>query len=672
MTLLSALAVVVVSEGVHVDDLIVHLLHSFRFVASIKKEGGIVFFALHRKMADCGATGSALDRVTRVLGGANGGGGAHGVVGLAGLLTTTTHHSSTTNPQAVLLLPSAPPEYLPQLSDRFQKPPPPGQLYHGEGDFRVPSYMMSTTTTPVGARILQESAPPAATTMQSSSSFQTANLFTPPQHQPQHHHQQAAVMMMMQQPPAMMMSPAAAMPHQHHTMMMQMQMQQQHAMMGAMLQQQQQMKQQREQQQQHQQQQHQQVGGVEGSARPVSIEELSQAWKEAVVTNTDTGEAYYDPPQQEQGTAAAKPASIEELSQAWWEANATEEQEGDWQTAVANELGDFYGLDEWGHPAHYQFHNQPPLSNINESIKDWWKEGMRHFTAGDLTEAIHAFEMELQLNSTDHAQAWLMLGRCHAEQDMDREAILCLEQSVEVDPYHVPSRLALGVSYVNELDHDKALAQLKAWVTHHPQLSSLTTTATTVLTPPMADIYGDGSVAQSPFEEVQQLLLHALENSINAATGGGQADHNTLADIYTALGVVYNVSRDYDAAIASFRAALSHRPANDDYQLYNKLGATMANHNLSDEALEQYRQALAIRPKYARAWLNTAISHANLQHYVEASTCYLQALTLNPAATHCWSYLRVSIHCAERDDLIPLVMERNLQALRSAFGMPNE
>jgi peroxin-5 len=452
-----------------------------------------------------------------------------------------------------------------------------------------------------------------------------------------------------------------------------MQMQQQHAMMGAMLQQQQQMKQQRELQQQQQrelqQQQQQQVGGVEGTARPVSIEQLSQAWKEAVVANTDTTR---DPPPQQQQDGAAKPASIEELSQAWWEANATEEQEGDWQTAVANELGDFYGLDEWGHPAQYQFHNQPPLSNINEPIMDWWQEGMRHFTAGDLTEAIHAFEMELQLNSTDHAQAWLMLGRCHAEQDMDREAILCLEQSVEVDPYHVPSRLALGVSYVNELDHDKALAQLKAWVTHHPQLSSLTTTTTTVLTPPTADIYGDGSSTQSPFEEVQQLLLHALENSINAATGGGQADHNTLADIYTALGVVYNVSRDYDAAIASFRAALSHRPANDDYQLYNKLGATMANHNLSDEALEQYRQALAIRPKYARAWLNTAISHANLQHYVDASTCYLQTLTLNPAATHCWSYLRVSIHCAERDELIPLVMERNLQALRSAFGMPNE
>jgi hypothetical protein len=51
--------------------------------------------------------------MARVLGGANGG-GANGV-GLAGLSTTTS-----TNPHAVLLLPAAPPEDLPQLSSRFQ------------------------------------------------------------------------------------------------------------------------------------------------------------------------------------------------------------------------------------------------------------------------------------------------------------------------------------------------------------------------------------------------------------------------------------------------------------------------------------------------------------------------------------------------------------------------
>ena len=42
----------------------------------------------------------------------------------------------------------------------------------------------------------------------------------------------------------------------------------------------------------------------------------------------------------------------------------------------------------------------------------------------------------------------------------------------------------------------------------------------------------------------------------------------------------------------------------DNYSLHNKLGATLANSNNSEDALAVYAQALNIRPKYARGWLN--------------------------------------------------------------------
>ena len=326
----------------------------------------------------------------------------------------------------------------------------------------------------------------------------------------------------------------------------------------------------------------------------------------------------------------ARGATMEELAAAWKEAEVALEDAVDddvanlWSGEVEDEV--------------YQF--QHPVSSETPDA-DWMGQGMEHFAKGDLKPAIHAFEMEVQ--ARDSSAAWRMLGRCHAENDQDQQAILCLQQAVERDPYSSEALLALGVSYVNELNHEKALESLKGWITNNPKFAGMSVTD---------DLYGPSESA-SEFEEAQRLLLHALEFN--------PSDANVLE----ALGVVYNVSRDYDAAVDSFRKALIVRP--DDYQLWNKLGATLANAGQSQEALPAYDRALAIKPKYARAWLNMAISYSNLHNYDEAARCYLQTLSLNPSAVHCWSYLRIALSCSERWDLIPLAASQDLMAFREHF-----
>jgi peroxin-5 len=152
--------------------------------------------------------------------------------------------------------------------------------------------------------------------------------------------------------------------------------------------------------------------------------------------------------------------------------------------------------------------------------------------------------------------------------------------------------------------------------------------------------------------QVMQLMLQAAEF---------KADD---ADVQVVLGVLYNVSRDFGAAADALAAAAA---GSADHAAWNKLGATLANSNRSEEALPAYHKALALKPRYARGWLNLAISHANLSHHDAAARCYLQALDLNPGAAHIWNYLRLTLGQMDRYDLIQAAARSDVSALRDVF-----
>ncbi|ETV96994.1 hypothetical protein, variant [Aphanomyces invadans] len=288
--------------------------------------------------------------------------------------------------------------------------------------------------------------------------------------------------------------------------------------------------------------------------------------------------------------------------------------------------------------ATYEFAESNPYTSDSNAFE----VGCAQFRQGNLKDAILAFEAALQ-DTPDHSEAWRMLGECHAENDQDKEAIVCLNRAVEEDPYNLDALLALGVSNVNELKSHGALTILQSWVQHNPKFHGLQVE--------LDDAYGDGSL----MDEVMQLMLQA------------QAYDPHDSDVQIVLGVLYNVSKDYDAAVRCFRAAASARP--DEHSLWNKLGATLANSSRSNEAIPTYYRALQIKPKYARGWLNLGISHANLGQYEDAAHCYLQALQQNDQADHIWSYLRIAFTCMERFDLVKLTDIKDVGAFRSEFNL---
>ncbi|XP_061375213.1 peroxisome biogenesis protein 5 [Gastrolobium bilobum] len=267
------------------------------------------------------------------------------------------------------------------------------------------------------------------------------------------------------------------------------------------------------------------------------------------------------------------------------------------------------------------------------------KEGQDLFRKGLLSEAVLALEAEV-LKNPENAEGWRLLGIAHAENDDDQQAIAAMMRAQEADSTNLEVLLALGVSHTNELEQTAALKYLYGWLRHHPKYGALAP-------PEMSNsLY---------YADVARLFNEAAEISPDDA------------DVHIVLGVLYNLSREYDRAIASFQRALKLKP--QDYSLWNKLGATQANSVQSADAIMAYQQALDLKPNYVRAWANMGISYANQGLYEESIRYYVRALAMNPKAENAWQYLRISLSCASRNDLFEACDSRNLDLLQKEFPL---
>lgn len=149
--------------------------------------------------------------------------------------------------------------------------------------------------------------------------------------------------------------------------------------------------------------------------------------------------------------------------------------------------------------------------------------------------------------------------------------------------------------------------------------------------------------------------------------------------------------------------------------LWNKLGATLANSNRSEEAVEAYRKALELLPGFTRSRYNLGVSCINLKAYKYVKTRTMQregrrGIVNFPKVTKCdqmlyflcreavehfltalnlqrqakgpsglpkqsqmsdgiWSTLRLAVSLMGRVDLHPAVLNKDLDLLLNDFGM---
>lgn len=302
----------------------------------------------------------------------------------------------------------------------------------------------------------------------------------------------------------------------------------------------------------------------------------------------------------------------------------------------ANEFADHYTRvspsDGTGEQRNYQVSSSNPF----ETTENPFELGQDLYKNGLLSEAALAFEAAIG-KEMHVAESWRMLGMVHAENDDDKQAIASMVNAHAADPTNLDILLDLGVSHTNELETHEALNYLRQWIGQHPEYKN--------------------AVALSSFQV-------NLEETIRMFDSIGQSNPRD-PNVYTALGVLYNLSREYNKAEDAFKHALSLQQ--DSHSLWNKLGATQANSSNSKEAVEAYQQALNIKPNYVRSWSNMGIGFSNQGMYKESIPYYVRALSMNANAEPLWGYLKIAMACSGCLESLHLVNERNIGALAKAF-----
>lgn len=204
------------------------------------------------------------------------------------------------------------------------------------------------------------------------------------------------------------------------------------------------------------------------------------------------------------------------------------------------------------------------------------------------------------------AQEWMGVATLLQEQEHEARAIEALRKALSRDSKFAPAWLALSASLSNESQRGESLDALASWIASVPRFSAKHQSFEAL----QGTYDGEASVEEK----------HAyLTSSLLSLVQGSSAEQSGLdPDLQVGLGVLFNSSNEPAKAADCFMAALSVHP--DDHQLYNRIGAALANSGQPEEALRAYEEALRLQPSYARARYNMAVSLLHLQRYREAAS----------------------------------------------------
>lgn len=248
--------------------------------------------------------------------------------------------------------------------------------------------------------------------------------------------------------------------------------------------------------------------------------------------------------------------------------------------------------------------------------QDPYEIGLQLMESGaKLLEAALAFEAAINKNP-DRVEAWLKLGEVQTQNEKEVAGITALEKCLELHPENSEALMTLAISYINEGYDNAAFATLERWIsTKYPQIA-------------------EKARAQNPaISDEDRFTLHKRVTELFISAAQLSPDQASMdPDVQMGLGVLFYANEDFDKTIDCFKAALSIKP--NDPVLWNRLGASLANLNRSEEAVDAYFKALELKPTFVRARYNLGVLCINIGCYKEAAEHLLSGLAMHEVEGH--------------------------------------
>uniref|UniRef100_A0A3Q4BVB3 Uncharacterized protein n=1 Tax=Mola mola TaxID=94237 RepID=A0A3Q4BVB3_MOLML len=302
------------------------------------------------------------------------------------------------------------------------------------------------------------------------------------------------------------------------------------------------------------------------------------------------------------------------------------------------------------HEKGYYFHTDNPYKDVPNAFE----EGLKKSRGGDLPNAVLLLEAAV-LQDPHDSEAWQVLGTTQAENENEQAAIVSLQRCLELHPNNLPALMALAVSLTNTGMRNDACEALLRWLRHNPKYKQLLKCKPHLMGSPnsqrrMSHAPNFGRYESSLQPEVKDLFLEAVQNNSD----------NIDPDLQTGLGVLYNLSGEFNKAVEAFNTALSVRP---------EVGTTHTQGNsraVVIPTLIRGRQTL-------KPFLLLLLSR-------EAASNFLTALSLQRKSRsrqqshqvmsgNIWAALRIALSMLDQPELFQAANIGDLDLLMRAFNL---